>query len=61
VLIDPDTGQVRFVILEVGGFLGLGAHQGGSAIKRISDHTGRKHIKVGAGRRQRKIEERAEG
>ena len=25
VLIDPDTGQVRFVILEVGGFLGLGA------------------------------------
>lgn len=24
-LIDPDTGQVRFVILEVGGFLGLGA------------------------------------
>ena len=25
VLIDPDTGQVRFVILEVGGFLGLGS------------------------------------
>ncbi|HKP05243.1 MAG TPA: PRC-barrel domain-containing protein [Chthoniobacterales bacterium] len=25
VLIEPDTGQVRFVILEVGGFLGLGA------------------------------------
>ena len=25
VWIDPDTGQVRFVILEVGGFLGLGA------------------------------------
>jgi PRC-barrel domain len=25
VLIDPDTGQVRFVILEVGGFLGSGA------------------------------------
>ena len=24
-LIDPDTGQVRFVILDVGGFLGLGA------------------------------------
>jgi sporulation protein YlmC with PRC-barrel domain len=25
VLIDPDTGQVRFVILDVGGFLGLGS------------------------------------
>ena len=25
VLIEPDTGHVRFVILEVGGFLGLGA------------------------------------
>jgi sporulation protein YlmC with PRC-barrel domain len=25
VLIDPDTAQVRFVILEVGGFLGLGS------------------------------------
>jgi sporulation protein YlmC with PRC-barrel domain len=25
VLIEPDSGQVRFVILEVGGFLGLGA------------------------------------
>ena len=25
VLIDPDTGQVRFAILEVGGFLGVGS------------------------------------
>lgn len=25
VLIDPDTGQVRFVILDVGGFLGVGS------------------------------------
>jgi sporulation protein YlmC with PRC-barrel domain len=25
VLIEPDSGQVRFVILDVGGFLGLGA------------------------------------
>jgi sporulation protein YlmC with PRC-barrel domain len=25
VLIEPDSGQVRFLILEVGGFLGLGA------------------------------------
>ena len=25
VLIDPDTAQVRFIILEVGGFLGLGS------------------------------------
>src|SRR5690349_18659084 len=24
-LIDPDTGQVRFVILDVGGFLGVGS------------------------------------
>jgi sporulation protein YlmC with PRC-barrel domain len=25
VLVEPDTGHVRFVVLEVGGFLGLGA------------------------------------
>ena len=25
VLVDPETGQVRFVIVEVGGFLGLGS------------------------------------
>jgi sporulation protein YlmC with PRC-barrel domain len=25
VLIDPDTGQVQFVVLDVGGFLGLGS------------------------------------
>jgi sporulation protein YlmC with PRC-barrel domain len=25
VLLDPDSGQVRFVVLEVGGFLGLGS------------------------------------
>ena len=50
VLIDPDTGQVRFVILEVGGFLRLGSTRVAVPLSAFQITPEGEQIKVGAGR-----------
>lgn len=60
-LIEPASGLIRFAIIGVGGFLGMGETRVAVTVDRVRHHQGQQQTEVRARCHQRHAEERAQG